>query len=64
MDTTEEPKPETSDIPQKIFVQLIEELKKSKVPIIIIEQLEKTIATDGNLTEAALRTAFLPNTSL
>ena len=64
MDTTDQPKPDTSDIPKKIFTQLIEELKKSEVPITVIEQLEKTIVTDGNFTEQALRIALSPNTGL
>ncbi len=61
MDTTDQPKPDTSDIPQKIFIQLIEELKKSEVSAIVIEQLEKTIVSEGNFTETALRMALSPN---
>ncbi|MFB9844007.1 hypothetical protein [Mucilaginibacter ginsenosidivorans] len=64
MDTTDQPKPNTSDIPKKIFTQLIEELKKSEVPITVIEQLEKTIVTDRNFTEQALRIALSPNAGL
>ena len=64
MDNTDQPKPDASDIPQKIFTQLIEELKKSEVPITVIEQLEKNIVTEGNFTEQALRAALLPNTGL
>lgn len=62
MSNTDQPNPEISDIPQKIFTQFIEELKSSDVPVLVIEQLEKTILTDENLTEQALRTAMSLNT--
>ncbi|NQX42320.1 hypothetical protein SAMN05421820_11140 [Pedobacter steynii] len=62
--STTEPNPETSDIPRKIFTHFIEELKTSEIPLSIIEQLEKTILTEGNFTEQALRAALTINTEV
>lgn len=64
MDTPAESKPDQSDIPQKIFSQLIVELKKSDISVDVIDQLEKTIVTDGNFSEAALRAAITKNAEI
>ena len=58
MENLDQSKPETADIPQKIFTKFIEELKKTEVPAAVVEQLEQTIVTNGNLSEPALRTAL------
>lgn len=64
MDIPTQSKPDKSDIPQKIFSFLIDELKKSDIPVDVIYQLEKTIVADGNFSEAALRAAITKNAEI
>lgn len=58
MDTSDQTKQDTSDIPLKIFNQFIEELRTSDIPEIVIEGLNKTIVENGDLTENAIRKAL------
>jgi len=58
MENQDQPKPDTTDIPQRIFTKFIEELNKTEVSATIVEQLEQTIITHGNLSEPALRVAL------
>lgn len=64
MDTNGQQKTDISDIPKKIFTQFIEDLKKTAISTIALEQLEKTIVNEGNFTELALREALSKNPDL
>ena len=63
MDTSDQTKQDTSDIPLKIFNQFIEELRTLNIPEIVIEGLNKTIVENGDLTETAIRKALTAETN-
>ncbi|QIH33441.1 hypothetical protein [Sphingobacterium sp. DR205] len=55
---------EEIDIPKRIFSQLIQELTKKDVPQSVIDQLKKTIITEQDFSEKALRLALISNSEL
>ena len=63
MGTSDQSKQETSDIPLNIFNQFIQELRISDIPETVIEDLNKTIVENGDLTENAIRKALTAETN-
>lgn len=63
MGTSHQSKQDTSDIPLTIFNQFIEELRISDIPETVIEDLNRTIVENGDLTENAIRKALTAETN-
>lgn len=52
------PLPSDADIPEKIFKQFIDELRKEDLTATIADNLEQVLLIDGNINETNLREAI------
>ncbi len=58
---TDQSKPESTDVPQTIFQQFIQDLRKTETPPSIVNELEKLIASGNPITDIILRAALTKN---
>ncbi|MBB6107687.1 hypothetical protein SAMN05421821_101396 [Mucilaginibacter lappiensis] len=61
---SEQPKPHSSDVPQLIFRQFIDELRKSEAPTVVTNELEQLLNSGNAINETALKNALTKSAEL
>lgn len=61
---SEQPKPHSSDVPQLIFRQFIDELRKSETPTVVTDELEQLLKSGNAINETVLKDALTKNAEI